>query len=151
MKLAKTLVIVATAAVFVTSVATAGAATPQQDRRHLRDATCTSQTCTPVGDAVKAQNGPNATKGQKAQSGAQNGAQAQQRLQDGTCTTVAAAQARDRQRVKDGTCTTVAAAQARDRQRVKDGTCTTVAAAQLRTHDKIQDRLHLQDGSCLTA
>lgn len=150
MRLAKTLVIVATAAVFVTSVATAGAATPQKDRQRLRDATCTSQTCTPVGDAVKAQNGPNAKKGQKAQNGAQNGAQAQRRLQDGSCTTVAAVQARDRQRVKDGTCT-VAAAQARDQQRLKDGSCTTVAAAQLRTHDKIKDRLHLQDGSCLTA
>ncbi len=109
MRLAKTFVVVAAAAVFVTSVATAGAATRQQDRQRLKDATCTSQTCIPTGDAVKAQNGQKATKGQKAQ----NGAQAQKRRQDGSCTAV--------------------------------------AAIKLRTKDKIQDRLHLQDGSCLTA
>lgn len=110
MKLAKPLVIVATAALFVTSVASAGAATRQQDRQHLRDATCTAQTCIPVGDAVKAQNGQKADKA-AGQNGAQNGTKA----------------------------------------RKKDGTCTTVAAAQLRTGAKDQTRLHLQDGSCLSA
>lgn len=102
MKLAKTLVIATTAAVFVTSVATAGAATRQQDQQRLRDATCTSQTCTPVGDAVKARHGQKASR-----SGGQNGAQAQRRRSDGSCTTVAAIQARDQKRLKDGSCLAV--------------------------------------------
>jgi hypothetical protein len=109
MKLAKTLVIVATAAVFVTSVATAGAATRQQDRQRLKDATCTSQTCTPVGDAVKARHGQKANKA-AGQNGGQSGQQARQRRKAGSCTTVAGVQlrtgARDRLRsqLNDGSC-----------------------------------------------
>lgn len=108
MKLAKTFLIVATAAVFVTSVATAGAATRQQDRQRLKDATCTTQTCTPAGDAVKARHGQKANQapGQKAP----NGAQAQRRKKSGSCTTAAGSRLRTeakdqvRLQLKDGAC-----------------------------------------------
>ena len=96
MQLVKPLIVVSAALLMATGVATAGAATRQQDGQQLKDAGCTTAIA--------------------AKSGAQDGTKAQDRLQlqDGSCLTAVAYHsgtqsgtgAHDHQRLHDGSCLT---------------------------------------------
>jgi hypothetical protein len=107
MKLVKPLIVVGAATLMITGVATAGAATRQQDRQQLKDGSCTTAVVN---------------------NGAQNGIKAQdrQKLQDGSCLTTVAyrngaqdgARKGARNHGQNGTGT-------HDRQRLHDGSCLT--------------------------
>ena len=137
MKLVKPLIVVGAAVLMVTSVATAGAATRQQDRQQLKDATCTT--------AVAAKNG------------AQNGTKAQdrQKLQDGSCLTAVAYRSGSGNGTQTARGAGPPAAQGRQlphdrglpqrlplRRHERHGTQTGTGA---------QDHQRLHDGTCLSA
>lgn len=130
MKLVKTLILAAAAALIVTGVAYADTPERQRDRQRLHDGSCTpaaaAKSRTRAGDAAGEQRGVKARQGGASQNG---------QTQDGT-------EARDRTRLRDGSCTTVAAAHTRSRAH-KDG------HASKGTHKHDRKRLH--DGSCAAA
>ena len=101
MKLVKPLIVLGAAVLMVTSVATAGAATHQQDRQQLKDATCTS-----------------------AAAGTQSGAKAQdrQQLKDGSCLATVAYRNGSRNGSQTGS---QSGTQARDHEHLRDGSCLT--------------------------
>jgi hypothetical protein len=99
MRLTKPLIVLGATALMLASVATAGAATRQQDRQKLQDGTCTTVV---------------------AKGGAQSGVNARdrQQLKDGTCLTTVAYRKGARSGAQAGNGT-------QDHKRLHDGTCLT--------------------------